>query len=184
MTITGSNITASFTGGRYKLSAGKTAVPKFIAKTIPSGTYVFYYFSKQLRWSVCFHAATSYFTIRPGQLLYLGEFDPKPHIAELTRNVLRFGDRRIRGEDYRDYFEDISPPHISPPDGSEASMAEARDFVASEMPKVKVAIQPVHYTPTKFGTGYTLLAKKTCGGYSHKSVKEQKSDSQSTWSPN
>lgn len=165
---------SSFDYGSWeRFSAGKTAVPKFVAKPIRPGTYAFFMFEKQDHWNLCFHRETLYFTVRPGQILYLGTFNPNTHIAELTNNVVTKSNTVARQSDYYHYMDNISGPHIVAPGEDEAALADARKFVAAEMPQVRVDVQPVAYTRTKFGTGQTLVGEKMCGGYFREDVREQ-----------
>lgn len=163
-----------YDGAWRKLSAGKTPVAKFITRKVPPGSYAFYTFEKQENWNLCFHRETMYFTVNPGQIVYLGTFDPNFHLAEMSRYVVQHGDTTVKQSRDVFYFDNISPPRITAPDNSEKSLAEVRKYIAAEMPQVRVDVQPVTYIRTKFGTGHSLFAERLCGGYFREDVRERK----------
>lgn len=167
-----------FMSGTF-INAWKNPAPQFVAKTVEPSVYAFQSFDRQLNWALCFHRDTLYFRIRPGQILYLGTFDPNFHLAELQLNVQSHGDEVLtRGSGVRHYLENISPPRILPPTTSGADFAEAQKFIATSMPQVRAGLQPAAYTRTRFGVGYNLMGQRYCGSFLADDIRPQKPQAQ------
>jgi hypothetical protein len=159
-------------GEAMRVDADKTATtPKFIVRRVTPGTYVYQSLSQQLTWAVCFHENTLSFTVKPGQVLFLGTFNAAPHLADLNKNVLVHKDFTSRDREPHHYFDGITPPQIILPGSKPEILAKAKAFVLESMPNVRADVVPASYSKVKFGTGQTLYGKRICGGYSKEDVK-------------
>lgn len=140
----------------------------FAARTIDPGDYVFHDFRQQTAWALCFHADTLSFSARPGQVIFLGEFDPEIHLAQLTANAISSGRVVARDGERIHFFENIRPPDIVDPMARPGLLSEARLFVESEMLQVEADVVPVAYRKANFGTGSDLYGRRMCSGYGNK----------------
>jgi hypothetical protein len=152
-------------GSTIRMRSEANSGPDFIVQTVKPGAYVIHSFSKQGHWTLCFNRETYYFKVEPGQLVYLGAFDPKPHLQELQGHVARNGDFTARGSQVFHYLDNVWLPSLFIPSDKEESLRLARKYVSVSMPKVTTPIQPVVYQKTSFRTGASLLGQKLCGGY-------------------
>jgi hypothetical protein len=139
--------------------------PKFIVRRVTPGTYVYQSFSQQRSWAVCFHKDTITFTVKPGQVVFLGTFNPGPHIADLNKNVAANHNYTARDSDAHHYFDNITPPQVISPESNPEILAKAKAFVISSMPHVRADVQTASYSKTRFGAGHTLMGQRVCGGY-------------------
>ena len=148
---------------------GDRSTDGYLVRRIKPGTYVLRDVSQQSAWGVCFHERTVQFDVKPGQVLYLGQFDGVTAVTELQRNAVTHGDMTARGSDVHLYFDGITPPTFTPVDPAELDRVKA--FMASAMPKTSVAPQAVAFRPATFGTGRDLFGmQRICGGYYKKKV--------------
>ncbi len=150
-------------GGSATLAASlQASIDGFMVLDLKPGTYVVSSFSRQDYWTLCFQDDSVQFTIGPGEILYLGYFDAKREVNELTRKALE--SRRIvtRGESV-DFFDMVSPPLFLPI--TEEGLAAARAMARAHMPRSTVEPTAVAFSPARFGTGSTLYGKRRCGGY-------------------
>ena len=73
---------------------GADAAPSSTAiwfSTVRPGTYAFRDLSRQDFWALCFNEDSLQFTVRPGEVVYLGEMDVRRHVAELERMAIESG---------------------------------------------------------------------------------------------
>lgn len=160
--------TNSFSGGWVSLnvspaarnSASETA---FVVQRVKPGTYVVRDVSQQGAWGVCFGEATVQFSVKPGELLFLGRLDAETPLKELQRNAMIKGHYSARNGTIYHYVEGITPPAFAATDP--AALAAAEAFARANMPKTTVKPQPVIFTPARFGTGKSLFGQDVCGGY-------------------
>ncbi len=164
-------------GGNISVSSGN-AGPQFVVRTLTPGAYVFHSLSDRKWWTQCFNRETYYFNLQPGQLLYLGAFDPAPHLQELQGNVARNRDFVGSKNQFYHYMDNVFAPNLFMPSDKEESLRAARAYVSAQMPKVSAPLQPAVYQKTSFGTGYSLLGQKRCGGYFKDDLRAQKSAAQ------
>lgn len=151
-----------------RLRPGQTEWLINVRKLKP-GTYVFRDVTQQRTWGICYHAASYQFRLEPGQVLFLGEFDGRREIAELQRRAVASGQTVSDGRLYH-YFDDVPPPPIDP--GSERSLQQARDYVASALPQVTSPVERAKLEPATFGTGSDLFGtERICGGWHKKKGK-------------
>jgi hypothetical protein len=152
-------------GSTEPMRTDKGTEPQFIVRRVVPGTYVYQSFVQQEAWAVCFHKDTLAFTVKPGQVAFLGTLNPVPHINDLNRNVNANRNYSARRSDIYHYFDNITPPQMILPGESPDILTKARAFVASSMPQVRAEVHPVTYSKASFRAGYTLSLQRHCGGY-------------------
>lgn len=151
---------------RKKLIGGYLIMP------IKPGRWVYQAYQQQDKWTLCFNAATLQFDVKPGEVVYLGEFDGFAHRDWLTRKVRTSGRGTISGYGFVDFFDLEGPPTIKPID--DAGIAAVNTMLATQAPQVSAPVRAAIYTPATFGTGSTLFAERRCGGYFVKGAKKTK----------
>lgn len=144
----------------------------YVAKTITPGTHVFALFAQQLWWSACFQAGTWKFDVKPGEVVYLGEFNPEPSFDAIAKHATANGDFSASSGNRHFYFDDIPPPAVSLPQDKEKGVADVQGFVKTRMPNVFGTVRLAEYQPTKFGVGTSLFGDPVCGGYFKKPPKD------------
>jgi hypothetical protein len=161
---------APFGGMETLAGRPKSFVDGYLVEMVKPGTYVFRDFSRQDLWSLCFNGGSLQFTIKPGEVLYLGEFDAAKHVLELERLSIMTGRVTARSGNPVQFFDTVSPPAFAPVD--EAALAAAAAMVRARMPKTTVAPKAAVFAPARFGTGRDLFGtQRLCGGYYTKKAK-------------
>jgi hypothetical protein len=159
-----------FGGGATIAGRPKSFVDGYLVETIKPGTYVFRDFSRQDYWSLCFNGGSLRFTVGPGEVLYLGEFDVVKHVVELERLAVTTGRVTARSGEPVQFFDTVTPPAFAPAD--EAGLAAVAAMVKARMPKTSVAPKAAQFAPARFGTGKDLFGiSRICGGYYAKKAK-------------
>jgi len=138
--------------------------------SVRPGTYVYQAVVQQLRWAVCFHENTLSFTVRPGEVALLGSINHALHSNELSERARDSFKTTVGKYDVHHFFDDISPPRVTPPEKDPTLLSRAKAFVESSMPKVRGEVKGAAYSPARFGTGYSLFGQRLCGGYFKQSV--------------
>jgi hypothetical protein len=142
----------------------------YLVSDLKPGTYVLTDFSRQDFWALCFHASSIQFTLKPGEVLYLGELNAAKHLAELEYLAVSSGMTTLRGSRLAHFFDNISPPALTPAD--EAGVAAVAEVVKVAMPATTVTPRAAIFTPARFGTGSDLFGtQRACGGWHNKSAK-------------
>jgi hypothetical protein len=158
-----------FGGSETLAGRPKSFVDGYLVEVVKPGTYVFRDFSRQDYWTLCFNGGSLQFTVRPGEVLYLGDFDAARHILELQSLAVSTGQTSTRGKPVQ-FFDTVSPPAFAPVD--EAGLAAAAAMVKAHMPKTTVAPKAARFSPARFGTGNDLFhIQRICGGYYAKKAK-------------
>ncbi|HEX2764722.1 MAG TPA: hypothetical protein VHM92_12880 [Allosphingosinicella sp.] len=159
-----------FGGNETLAGRPKSFVDGYLVEMVKPGTYVFRDFSRQDFWSLCFNGASLQFTIKPGEVLYLGEFDAAKHTVELERLSVMTGRTSAYNGHPVQFFDTVSPPAFAPAD--EAGLAAAAAMVKARMPKTTVTPKAATFSPARFGTGKDLFGtQRICGGYYTKKAK-------------
>lgn len=135
----------------------------FIMKEARPGRYVFVSLHQQSYWAVCFHNETIAFDVRPGEVTFVGVFDPAPHLAQLQNLARTTGRTATRGGPVH-FYDNIQPPRLSPP--TDESVALARTFMAQAAPGVTAPINAAQLGTAQFGIGRDVLGTTPmCGGF-------------------
>ena len=150
----------------------KSFVDGFLVERVKPGTYAFQSFSRQDFWALCFNGDSLQFTVKPGEILYLGEFDAVSHVLELEQLAVTSGRTTSRNSDPIHFFDTVSPPAFAPVDS--AGLESAAAMVKARMPKTSVAPIPARFSKARFGTGKDLFGlRRICGGYYQKKAKPE-----------
>ena len=153
----------SIFGGRFTLKAKPNLFyDGYMVIDVRPGTYVVQEFSRQDLWALCFNDKSVSFTVKPGEAVFLGDFDARGMLRELEMRAITSG--RVVTTGALVHFFDGPAPRFSAP--TEAGVAEAQTLVDTRMPKATVTVRPVEYQGAKFGTGRDLFGtNRVCGGY-------------------
>jgi hypothetical protein len=156
-------------GGPFAGSLLMSARPSLFAQgylvsDLNPGTYVVTELSRQDSWALCFHDSSVQFTVKPGEVLYLGDLDATFHVAELQRKAMSSGKIRLRQGSLAHFFDNVTPPRFTP--GSAADLPAVAAMMKSAMPRTTVAPQLAQFQAARFGTGRDLFGlSRICGGY-------------------
>ena len=119
--------------------------------------------SRQDYWALCFNDNSLQFTVRPGEIVYLGEIDARSHVAELERMAVMSGRTSTRSQVVH-FFDGVSPPAFKPVD--EAGLEAVTAMVRTRMSRTTVTPRAAEFAPARFGTGRDLFGtSRLCGGY-------------------
>lgn len=152
-----------FAGGGLFEAQKKNFADGYLIAPLKPGRWVFQAYQQQDKWALCFNAASLQFEVKPGEVVYLGEFDAVSHRHQLERQAVMSGKIAIRGYGFADFFDLPNGPQLRPVD--EGQIAAVRAMLASRAPQVTAPVRAAAYSPAKFGTGSTLFAERRCGGY-------------------
>lgn len=144
----------------------------YLIGSIKPGRWVFQSYSQQDKWALCFNAGSFQFDVKPGEVVYLGEFDAQRHRLQLTEEAVRSGKVMISGYGFFDFFDLPEGPRLKPIDAPQ--LDNVRAMLASHAPQVTAPVRAAEYTPAQFGTGSTLFAERRCGGYFAEGAKKGK----------
>lgn len=159
-----------YSGSPVFAAKRKAFVDGYLILDVKPGTYAFRDFSRQDLWALCFNENSLQFTVKPGEILYLGELDAPGHVAELSRKAVMSGRTSTCGSAAVHFFDGVSAPAFAPVD--EAGLAAAAAMVKARMPKSTVAPTAAKFTPARFGTGSDMFGlTRICGGYYQKRAK-------------
>lgn len=158
-------------GGNETLAGRpKSFVDGFLVEIVKPGTYAFRDFSRQDHWALCFNGDSRHFTVKAGEVVYLGKLEAAALVMELERLAITTGRIVSTNNEPIHFFDTVSPPAFAAVD--EAGLAEAAAMVKARMPKTTVAPRAASFAPAKFGTGKDLFGlKRICGGYWQKKAK-------------
>ena len=142
----------------------KSFVDGYLVEVVEPGTYAFQSVSRQDHWALCFNGGSLYFTVKPGEILYLGEMDVRMHVAELERLAVETGRISTRNGKAVHFFDTVTPPAFAPVDA--AGLEAVTAMVRARMPGSTVAPKTVAFGEARFGTGRDLFVlTRICGGY-------------------
>lgn len=159
-------------GGALIESQKKKFVDGYLMLPIRPGRWTFVNFQEQDHWALCFNAASVQFEVKPGEVVYLGEFDAQGHREQLTEKVVSSGKVSISGSSFADYFDLPEGPKLKPI--SETDLNDVRAMLTRNAPQISAPVRAADYTEAKFGTGSTLFGQRRCGGYFAKGIKKKK----------
>lgn len=163
-----------FAGGALFEAQKKKFFGGYLMASIKPGRWVFQSYSQQDKWALCFNAKTWQFDVKPGEVVYLGEFDAAAHRNQLTMQAVSSGQVSISGYGFADFFDLPDAPQFKPID--EKQLADMKAALTSYASKVTAPVRAVEYSPAQFGTGSTLFAERKCGGYFSTSANKKKKD--------
>jgi hypothetical protein len=141
----------------------KKFVDGYLIAKIKPGRWVFQSYAQQDKWALCFNAMSLQFEVKPGEVVYLGEFDALRHRQQLTEQALQSGKVMLSGYGFADFFDLAEGPRLRPID--EIQLAAVGEMLGRNAPLVTAPVRAAEYSPARFGTGSTLFAERRCGGY-------------------
>jgi hypothetical protein len=152
-------------GGNVLIAARPSLFAQgYLVSDVRPGTYVITDFSRQDLWALCFHDNSVQFTVRPGEVVYLGDFDARFHVMELEQMAISSGRTSLRQGNLAHFFDDVTPPRLKP--GTETDLPQVAAALRAAMPKTTVAPTLAAFSPARFGTGRDLFGlQRICGGY-------------------
>ena len=138
---------------------------RYLAQTVPAGTYVVEEVAQQWNWVACMHANSLAFDVKPGEVLFLGRLDARPQLSFLQGESLRHGQTVSVQNGIYFYLDDVPPLAIGFQGGREAQLDVIQQYVKTSMPKVSAPVRLAEYRAAHFGTGYSLFGGRVCTGY-------------------
>jgi hypothetical protein len=156
-------------GGPFAGYATFAARPKdfvdgYLVISVKPGTYAFQDVVVQDFWAVCFNGGSLQFTVKPGEVVYLGEMDVRRHVREIEALAVASGRTSTRNNNPIHFFDTVTPPTFAPID--DAQLGAVAAMVRTRMPLTTVAPRAVQFAPARFGTGRDLFGmQRLCGGY-------------------
>lgn len=132
------------------------------------GRYVFVSVHQQGYWAVCFHNKTVAFDVRPGEIAYVGRFNPTPHILQLQMLAQQSGRLRTNGQEVH-FFDGIIPPRLAP--ATSADVQAAQTYAAANFPNATAPIHAPELSQAQFGIGHSAYGGGlVCGGYRERPI--------------
>lgn len=139
-------------------------VDGYLLLEVEPDTWVFRDLSRQRLWALCFNDGSLQFTVRPGEVVYLGEMDVRSHLDELMQKAITSGRTSTSNSRAVHFFDGITPPLLKPVD--EAGLAAVTAMVRARMPLTTSVPRAAEFAPARFGTGRDLFGlSRMCGGY-------------------
>ena len=160
-----------FGGGALFEARSKNFADGYLILPIKPGRWVFLSYAQQDKWALCFNAASRQFDVKPGEVVFLGQFDAAHHRRELTEQAVLSGKMSLTGYGFADFFDLPDGPQFEAID--DAQLAAVREMLARKAPGVTAPVRAAQYSPARFGTGSTLFAERRCGGYFAVSAKRK-----------
>lgn len=151
-------------GGSAFFRFDKASSDGYLIDQVNPGTHVIWSISQQDEWTACFHRQTLSFEVRPGQIVYIGEFDQRPYLGQIQALAVKNRDFFTKLPIF--YLDNIMPPRLSPV--TDTSLASAKTFVSNAMPNANAPVVAAKLEPARFATGYSLFGERVCGGYNKK----------------
>ena len=152
-----------FAGGALIEAQKKKFVEGYLMVPIKAGHWVYVSYQQQDKWALCFNAASWQFDVKPGEVIYLGEFDAPAHRQQLTERAILSGKTSISGYGFADFFDLPDGPKLKVID--EPQLADVRAMLTRNAPLITAPVHAAVYSAARFGTGSTLFAERKCGGY-------------------
>jgi hypothetical protein len=122
----------------------------FYAAPAPAGTYALEALNVGggVSWGTCFNQATVAFEVPAGEIVYLGEFSPRPMFEDIAANLpnaLQIGSYR--------YLFDRKSPTFGAPDSAQQKSAEITEFLRRVYPRVQGPVRMANLRPVSFQSG-------------------------------
>lgn len=153
----------AFGGGAVFEAKPKNFADGYLVVAVKPGTYAFQSFYQQDYWGLCFNGGSLAFTVKSGEVVYLGAFDAAKYAAELQGLAISNHQTSTRGQPI-EYFDTVTPPAFSAVNDSDLAAVAAT--MRSRMPNTTVAPRAAVLSPARFGTGRDLFGlSRICGGY-------------------
>jgi hypothetical protein len=135
----------------YFVSIARAAVPaelKYETRELPAGRYVLKYVMQQNAWIGCLEHQTFLIEIAAGRVNYLGYIDPRGTLEGIQAAAVAAGELTGGGGRGGGSYYDLPSPTLGGRDA--AGLAQARAFVAANMPKARAAVELSAVQPYAF----------------------------------
>ena len=142
-------------GGWVLMSARASSAQQLVVSRARPGRYVLQDLAQQNSWAVCFQANTISFDVRPGEVTFLGRFDPRPHLFQLQQLTLQSGRTRLASGSFVHFFDNILPPQLDPADETELSALPP--LLLAQAPGITAPIHQAELGRAQFTTGNVLF---------------------------
>lgn len=136
---------------------GPSDEPQYVARVVDPGTYVISAVQQQRMWGACFNKNTRQFTVKPGEALFLGEFRPQAHLAQIQAIAEGTGDLSKSVLNLTYYDENSIPPQITAPKVGTADFLSAQNYEAQSLAYLHGRLQPVVYKPAQYTTSLSCM---------------------------
>lgn len=116
-------------------------------------------------WGSCFNGGSYYFEVKPGQVTYVGVYDPRRNIDEV-RDAVRTGRLPGSASGSQQFFVVDTPrPTLTLPADDPKGLTDLAAWLRAEQPGVEGQPIAADMTPTTFGyrTGGGLFGMGGCG---------------------
>jgi hypothetical protein len=134
---------------------------QYIARNLKPGNYRLDSIFQQAGWSVCLHENTFSVDVKPGQITYVGNVDPRPALDNLYRQAVEKGETRLPLGGLHTYWSDTPRPMITGRDDDEMKNAEL--FVKTSMAKSSAPIRLANINEESFSVSGMNKAIQVCG---------------------
>lgn len=133
----------------------------YIARTLSPGRYRLDSMWQQARWSACLEQGTFEFTVRPGEIAYLGTVRADRVLETIQGQASSAGQTAQGGFSYFQSHDRTSGPPIEGRDDD--GLRAARDFAQTRMNGTASLVRLADVSDTKFVTSAAGKAIKVCG---------------------
>jgi hypothetical protein len=169
---------APYGGAAIFEAKSKSFMNGYLVIPVKPGRWVYTGYSQQDKWTLCFNAKSLQFEAKPGDAIYLGEFDSIASRRELTVQAFSTGKFSINSYGFADFFDLPEGPLLKPIDDEQ--LAAVQEVVHLRLPLVVPPVKAADYLPARFGTGSTLFGERRCGGYFSGSPKGKRASADAT----
>ncbi|MEP6342197.1 MAG: hypothetical protein ABJ275_02695 [Maricaulaceae bacterium] len=133
----------------------------FLFSTLKPGHYYINELVQQEQWSLCFHASTYAFEVKPDTVNYIGQLDPRSNIAQLQATVIRERDQNAREYNHYYYTDNILPPGLLT--ARENDRRDAEEYLKLNAPGVGLPVVSSPITEARYKPNLDIRGNpKTC----------------------
>jgi len=133
-----------------EFNGGGSDQPMFVARVVDPGTYVITAVNQQRMWGLCFNKNTRQFTVHPGEAVFLGEFRPEKHLAQIQAIASGSGDTTRSVNNIGYYDADNVPPQITSPGADTPDFLAAKKYESQSLPDLHGRLSPAVYKPAQY----------------------------------
>ncbi len=157
------NGNSGFMSRVYIMKVDEAAAPgyAYIARTLAPGRYRLDSMWQQARWSACLEQGTFEFTVRPGEIAYLGTVRTDRVLEAIQGQATGAGQATQSGSSYFQSHDHTAGPPIEGRD--EDGLRAARDFAQTGMNGTASLVRLADVSDARFATSAAGKAIKICG---------------------
>jgi hypothetical protein len=142
--------------GSVPAGGGRPAAMVWGAKVKP-GAYVLSGLAAQTYWNACFDKAAIAFDVAPGAVVYVGQFDPRPTLAEMAKGL----PRSSHNLEFH-YLSTAQPAFVTPPGEVADWQTRIAPRLTAAFPNATAAPEPAKIRTTTFTRRREFLGKVAC----------------------